>query len=986
MRLDVISRMVAIAILFPTTMAFGAPPYGYLDDSNPLPGSTLSNEDFPKVVLTETLGMKGSAERYSKYDVLGPKSSYMSLIKSIQSINPDVLFHYQISPRAYQGFLAKDTCDQGMGIPFGYTGPASQDCTMFAGHWLYKAGTTLQAAVNATSGTIYVNDKDRLVAGQFVVIYDAPAGSFKNAEHAKVSSVDKSSWPYKVTLTKRGFKSKAASHPKGAIVAQHVTGLIANPENWSYNMSLEAPMDANGNTMAEYMVDWLVNNYDRDANGRKINGVRVDGFYFDADAYYVNESADTDVDNDLVGDGGIAPNGVNLSGEGLEDFYSRLRMRFPGKNIVGGSRRTRGFDTLNGTQMEGWAVAGNYHSPNPEYEDGDGFDALLQRYTVHMRHHQTDLLYTENLSKTATKLYPRDNKGLTSNAAFRFAFASTLLDDGYYGEQNSTEHQDPWYDEYAVDTVPGSATYGRAIASNPTNESAIRSHKGWLGRPLDHRVRLYDSTKFAPSKTLISNGDFESGSAGWDSANVNISRDAGNSMEGAASLRVSKHKSYDDNISSTFVRSPGFPVKSGRRYTLAFSVKSSQMRDLRVQMPGRGATFLAPEQWTRVVIPFTANTTGTAKLKFYLGKENTQVWLDEVYLFEGDTNIFFREFENGAVVVNATRSQQTVDLGDTYLRIKGTGQDPINNGANVTSVTLPAYDAAILVRPDGAPSSGTGSGSGGSSTGGSNTSCGMPSYNSATDPGVFVWEDTCSPGTWHVRATAGGSAKKYIGSIVADSNLIAVSPYLMEKNDVLDVSNLKSLKFEMILALTKGEDGFEFKMPASGDVCLDIQSPSNTPVLLGQNAIPTSYPLNLRTQGPCNSATKLSYGQPKYDPAKQQATILWEDATTGKWHLRVTAGGSSKLLIFAGAISKGAVTSVQKVRMEPEDVLSLKSGNINYTLKVKGAGQDGFDFTIQPGTSPCLDLSQSPGQLLLGESMTPVSGPINLASLGSCTP
>ena len=42
---------------------------------------------------------------------------------------------------------------------------------------------------------------------------------------------------------------------------------------------------------------------------------------------------------------------------------------------------------------------------------------------------------------------------------------------------------------------------------------------------------------------------------------------------------------------------------------------------------------------------------------------------------------------------------RTVDLGATFQRIGGTGQDPVNDGADVTQLTLPAYDGIVLVRP-----------------------------------------------------------------------------------------------------------------------------------------------------------------------------------------------------------------------------------------------------------------------------------------------
>ena len=76
------------------------------------------------------------------------------------------------------------------------------------------------------------------------------------------------------------------------------------------------------------------------------------------------------------------------------------------------------------------------------------------------------------------------------------------------------------------------------------------------------------------------------------------------------------------------------------------------------------------------------------------------VWLDSVYVFEGNPNVFRRDFDNGIVVVNATPSSKTVNLDGTFKRIKGT-QDAVNNGATLSSVTIPAYDSPLLVRPDG---------------------------------------------------------------------------------------------------------------------------------------------------------------------------------------------------------------------------------------------------------------------------------------------
>lgn len=54
-------------------------------------------------------------------------------------------------------------------------------------------------AITATAKTISVTDASRFKVGQYVVIYDGPAGSFRNAEHAKVSGINVTS--HTITLS-----------------------------------------------------------------------------------------------------------------------------------------------------------------------------------------------------------------------------------------------------------------------------------------------------------------------------------------------------------------------------------------------------------------------------------------------------------------------------------------------------------------------------------------------------------------------------------------------------------------------------------------------------------------------------------------------------------------------------------------------------------------------------------------------------------------
>ena len=631
-----------------------------------------------------------------------------------------------------------------------------------------------------------------------------------------------------VILKARGFKSAPRTHAAGAIVAHHDLGQAGGtPENWAYNMTTDCPRDANNKTIGEAMADWLVANQNRNARGDLVAGARMDGIYFDADAYFINANH-VDANNDQIVDEATSEDGVNLWGEGMKEFYRMARDRFPGLILSAGSRRSRGFEDLNGTQMEGWPVSGVYEAANPSYDGVDGFDSVFQRYNVHMREHAAAPAYVENLSKNPTAAHPRGvSPPPSSNAAFRFGLASTLLDDGYYGQQNHEQDPDPWYDEYAVDVTPDSASYGKAMVSDATDESAIRAHKGWLGEPLGLRERLYDPAAFAPELSRVANGGFEATTTGWTASNVTMVRDTGTAMAGTASLHLSKHLRFDPGSNGTALTGSALRLEKGKTYTIAFAAKSSEMRDLVVRVANTRETFLIPEQWTRVVFSVTPTATGDYKPKFMLDKESTDVWIDEVYVFEGSAETLWREFEHGAVLVNASAETKTVDLSATWQRIQGTGQDPVNDGSTLTSVTLPPWDAAILVRPQ------------------VRASIGAPVYDPATVRAIHLWEDE-DAGVWHLRATSGSSATRIAitGSLTNGvfSNVTRVS---LEAGDRL-VATESQVDYTLNVIGTS-EDGFDLTVAPGSEPCLN----TSETILLGESQKPVTGPLNLKTLGAC---------------------------------------------------------------------------------------------------------------------------------------
>ena len=720
--------ILALSVIVMTNQTFAANP-AYMNDAEtrqPPKNASLPNisqHKFPRIIMAETQSMAGIEEPYSKYQVISTSAGIIKKVSRLQKKYPDLMYFRQFNAAEYLGYTEPGIhCAQSHGVPFESTAANTSGCSVYAGHWLYRAGSNLQNAINVDTTTVSVNDISRFSNNEYIVIYDAPAGSFKNAEHAKITGRNVNN---KTLTLQRGYKSTRRAHAKGSIIAQHVIGQGGSTKNWSFNLSSQSPRDAKGKTYAQAMLDFIAGNYRADIRGNQVD-INVSGFLFDSDFHFLFTSKRADVNNNLVTDDGISNTGVNWWGDGLGNFYRLVKNRFSNKYIVGGHQLARGFDALNGAQMEGWPVDSNYHGVNPGY---DRINSRLSEYGYYTHHLNEGSIHTHVLTKTPTRIHP-DGTNASSNSPFRFALGTALLDDGYMGIQNSPATTDPWYDEYAVNVDKNSSTYGQAIRSNQSNETAVRQNRGWLGNPLGSRTRI-ENSNFNPANALMTTGTFDNNINGWSGKNITISRSA-DARDGGGSLRASKQLRFDSKLFTSSIRGPSVNLTKGRWYTLVFSAKAAAPRDLKANVGNFGERFIVGTQWRRYVMSFKAKGDGNQALSFYVGRENTSLNLDSVYLFNSNANIFRRDFENGIVVVNATPDYKTVNLNGTFQRIKGFQDAGVNNGATLNSVAIKPWDAAILVRPKGTGGGNTGGGNtgggntGGGNTGGGNTGGGTP--------------------------------------------------------------------------------------------------------------------------------------------------------------------------------------------------------------------------------------------------------------------
>jgi hypothetical protein len=424
----------------------------------------------------------------------------------------------------------------------------------------------------------------------------------------------------------------------------------------------------------------------------------VAGLVFDADFYFEPTPNKADANNDLIRDDGFAPDGDNWLGEGISQFYALVRSRLPDKYILTGTAESRGFAATNGTQMESWLDYGSgafdEFGGDPEYPH---LNSLFSIYLFNMSHASDDQPLVHNLTKTATRAFPgRVNPPPEDNRPARLGIALTLMDDGYYGT-HSRYTPDAWWDEYAVDVTPGSATYGEAISM--FDAAGVRAHRGWLGQPLGEFVRLYDAEAFAPDRSLLADGDFESGLGEWTGRGVSVGLTA-QAFEGNGALHAGAMNPVTEALTAAQIKGPRLALKAGTEYTISFEAKASAVRSIRVDLGTFGDRFILGTEWRRYVMAFRQDVTETVPLLISVGREDVPVSIDDVYLFEGNANVFRRDFEHGIALANATPSSRTIDLGGTFRRIKGTQDPDVNDGATVTSVTLSPYDGLLLVRPE----------------------------------------------------------------------------------------------------------------------------------------------------------------------------------------------------------------------------------------------------------------------------------------------
>lgn len=657
----------------------------YLKTPAPFPPD--QGPPFPRLGMWWPDPWKQPLYQIARYDWVILFDDQAEFIEPLKAINPNLLL-----------LTSTNACE----VDFDPEDPAHNiEVAALPAEWfLTQVGTRLRTAIDAVQTTIPV-EAVTVSDGQTTYRLFVPGDTVLiEGESMYVTAVNATA---RTLTVRRGYIRPASPHAAGTRIAAHISFW---PNSWVMNLSPLSPRvtfdpAVGPENWAEY--------HARMTAQQLIEEPRWDGILLDRsdgnESWLLDNSTartiDPDQSNTLLND----YSGFDAAwNDGLFDYESRLRTLVGPDEIIFTNWGYPNYGLLNGNNFEGFpnklgqsyqagwneTVFGN----SPNY--GSYFSWIKNALQPNLTMIET---YQDDSSPSATSSGVYRNpcarrRFIPDYRKMRFGLGTALLNDGYFSyEMNTNGHGSlclMWFDEY-------------------DNAGAGR---GYLGYPLGPAVRLSDTLT---TPNLVNGGIFETEAdlSRWDiwadsGYDIQAALDSENPGEGSASLRLDVPIASGTDWKAVVIYSP-VSLTARRDYTLTFRARSNAPRPMTVwaqrnRSPWNtwldfGEVTLTPEWQTfQIAVPSTGSDS-VASLQFGLGQTTGNVWLDDVRLQQGSLDIWRREFEGGLALVNATSLPVTIPLDGTYYRIKGLQAPAFNNGAAVTSVTLNARDAIILLKP-----------------------------------------------------------------------------------------------------------------------------------------------------------------------------------------------------------------------------------------------------------------------------------------------
>jgi hypothetical protein len=593
-----------------------------------------------------------------------------------------------------------------------YESPAAETPTewpggTWAGYYLLMNRTTALSAVDALQTDITVADPSVFSVGDTAVMWaPTPSDPYANSEWISVTAINGAT----LTVTRDFFGTGALTFASPPLIAAAVTG--AGYPDPNVNLSSIAPINPATGQRAN---QWLAASMIADFAPSTAGAPTLDGMELDAAASRVlglNKNGaikNVDCDGDGLIDYCQTNVGTNQQADayalGYDAFVQMLQQglasydtdptRPPKMLLADGDLGLRSIE-IDGAEFESYPSWDNYTYSSPALEQLDTWHDVAGTPGDRLSYAFT---------KDATPLYPAGGCVLPSqggscrDANFRFGMVSSLLFGcaSSYNDGVSYASAEPWDEEATVDQ----STTGLAA--------------GYLGQPISGATRIRRYT----SGELTLNGSFETDLSGVTSRTsvvgaLAFTRDTTTAAPkwGGASLRADVTAlSVDPGLGESRLQVAVATIAPGE-YTLEFWAKALNTvagpagMNLGVAFPGvpglPDAVLLTPS-WRHYVLQFDATApVSAAALKFNVGAEIGQYWLDGISVHAGTAGIIMREFRHGIVVLNDSFSDQTaVPLPQgPYHHIMGVQDTSVNDGSSVGSMlpVIPAKDGVILLR------------------------------------------------------------------------------------------------------------------------------------------------------------------------------------------------------------------------------------------------------------------------------------------------
>lgn len=523
--------------------------------------------------------------------------------------------------------------------------------------WLYRPATKLAAPVSASDTQMTVLDATYVAAGDDLTI---------DGEHVHVTAKSGT------TLTvRRGYFSTAAAHPAGSAAKPHVVAWTNDDGSavWALNLAQDAPKASNGQRFLDFLVDVAVRKM---ASSYFWSGIFLAPTYSSIE-WLDNGRADSD--------GNGVADGSPKWRDGLNELVQKIRVRLPDVPVVG-----RGDDSalldLNGNVFD--VFGSRDWTGKPEY---GRWQQQLGAY-----------LYWSGVNRSPKVIAVANAKaGAPDYRDARLTVGAALLGDGAlsYEGGSGEDGTTTWLDELDDGGIgmgylgepTGPAT--RILQDLSTNRL---KHGGFDDKSLDDGVngwRPYADQGYRLDRALVTG----EGPPGITRSLV-LTPTAGTSWRASVSSeRLSVQKDHD--------------------YVVTFWAKAAAPRPVQIGIQqdaspwaNRGAFqwFHIGTQWQEYTYSFTSSDTDPiAQIVFWLGDSAVRLSLANVSFREGNGDFWRREFDEGVVLVNGGSISRTLFIGNGFRLIRGSQDPEVNTGKLVRTITVPPYDARILVKTDELP-------------------------------------------------------------------------------------------------------------------------------------------------------------------------------------------------------------------------------------------------------------------------------------------